>query len=178
MLRVPCIGWKSTYKTKTTCLAIYVCATDVPNLLLHVSALHICNHQGVFTALKVVFSKWSVVCSTVTKLHIYRSFMGSFSCVLIHFSIHVQLFDLPRAVHRNIISIIKPTIFTNVSNSIYFGMTLYMIRTDFTSIIRSSRLYIQQRAFVKQILLCVQSWTPHNGRKDCPKHVECHSKIK
>jgi len=34
-----------------------------------------------------------------------------------------------------------------------FGMTLYMFRTVFPSIIRSSRLYIQQQAFVKQILL-------------------------
>jgi len=66
----------------------------------------------------------------------------------------------------------------------YFGMTLYMFRTVFPSIIRSSRLYIQQQAFVKQILfdkcllLSVQSWTPDDGRKDHPKHVECHSKIK
>jgi len=34
-----------------------------------------------------------------------------------------------------------------------FGMTLYMFRTVFPSIIRSSRLYIQQQAFVKQVLL-------------------------
>jgi len=33
---------------------------------------------------------------------------------------------------------------------IYFGMTHYMFRTVFPSIIRSSRLYIQQQAFVKQ----------------------------
>jgi len=36
---------------------------------------------------------------------------------------------------------------------IYFGMTIYMFRTVFPSIIRSSRLYIQQQAFVKQTLL-------------------------
>ena len=36
---------------------------------------------------------------------------------------------------------------------IYFGMALYMFRTVFPSIIRSSRLYIQQQAYVKQILL-------------------------
>jgi len=36
---------------------------------------------------------------------------------------------------------------------IYFGMTLHMFRTVLTSIIRSSRLYIQQQAYVKQILL-------------------------
>jgi len=34
-----------------------------------------------------------------------------------------------------------------------FGMTLYMFRTVFPSIIRSSRRYIQQQAYVKQILL-------------------------
>ena len=92
-------------------------------------------------------------------------------------------------------------------------MTLYMFRTALPSIIRSSRLYIQQQAYVKQILLSacwrvrdgtgldvlfegylpasrqqylfdiclllyVQSWTPDDGRKDRPKYVDCHSKIK
>jgi len=33
------------------------------------------------------------------------------------------------------------------------GVRLYMFRTVFPSIIRSSRLYILQEAFVKQILL-------------------------
>ena len=63
-----------------------------------------------------------------------------------------------------------------------------MFRTVFPSIIRSPRLYIQQQAFVKQILLLlasgyplvfdvclllyVQSWTPDDGRKDRPKHIE------
>jgi len=56
-----------------------------------------------------------------------------------------------------------------------FGMTLYMFRTVFPSIISSSRLYIQQQAFVKQILLHVQSLTPDDGRKDRPKHAECYS---
>ena len=51
------------------------------------------------------------------------------------------------------ISIVKPTRFTNVSNVFYFGMTLYMFRMVFPFIIRSSILYIQQQAFVKQILL-------------------------
>ena len=36
---------------------------------------------------------------------------------------------------------------------ILFDVTLYMFRTVFPSIIRSSRLYIQQQANVKQILL-------------------------
>ena len=56
-------------------------------------------------------------------------------------------------VHRNIISVVKPTRCTNVSNLFYFGMTLHMFRTVFPSIIRSSRLHIQQKAFVKQTLL-------------------------
>jgi hypothetical protein len=47
----------------------------------------------------------------------------------------------------------KPTRSTNVTNLFCFGMTHYMFRTVFPSIIRSSRLYIQQQAFVKQILL-------------------------
>ena len=40
------------------------------------------------------------------------------------------------------ISIIKPTRCTNVSTLFYFGITLYMFRTVFLSIIRGSRLYI------------------------------------
>jgi len=36
-------------------------------------------------------------------------------------------------------------------------MTLYMFQTVFPSIIRSSRLYIQQQVFVKQILLSAHS---------------------
>ena len=39
--------------------------TDAQNPLLHVSVLYGCHHQGVFTVLKAVLSKWSVVCTTV-----------------------------------------------------------------------------------------------------------------
>ena len=86
--------------------------------------------------------------------------------------------------------IVKPTRCLNVSNLFlfYFGMTLYMFQTVFPSIIRSSKLYIQQQAyplasrqqyqFDKCLLLHVQSSTPDDGRKDRPKHVECHSKMK
>jgi len=59
--------------------------------------------------------------------------------------------------HTNIkllyISIAKPTRCANITNLFYFRMTLYMFRTVFPSVIRSSRLYTQQQAFVKQILL-------------------------
>ena len=48
---------------------------------------------------------------------------------------------------------------TSVPNLFYFGTTLYMFRTVFPSIIRSSRLYIQQQAYVKQILLSVSKQT-------------------
>ena len=41
------------------------------------------------------------------------------------------------------ISVVKPTRCTNFSNLFYFGITLYMFRTVFPSIIRSSRLYVQ-----------------------------------
>jgi len=62
------------------------------------------------------------------------------------------IFDVHGTVHRNIIPIVKPTRCTNVSNLFYFGMTLYMLRTVFLSVISSSILYIQQQAFVKQIM--------------------------
>jgi hypothetical protein len=48
-------------------------------------------------------------------------------------------------VYRNIISIVKLTRCTSVSNLFYFGMILYMFRTVFLSVFRSSRLYIQQQ---------------------------------
>ena len=70
------------------------------------------------------------------------------------------MLDAHRALHRNIIPIVKPTRCTNVVHLFYFGMTLYRFRTVFLSIIRSSRLYIQQQIFVKQILLSA----PDDGR--------------
>ena len=95
------------------------------------------------------------------------------------------------------ISIVKPTRCINVSNLFYFVMTLYLFRTVFPSIIRSSRLYIkqpnkyrclfagwyplasrQQYLFYICLLLYVQSSTPDDERKDRPKLVECDSKIK
>jgi len=60
---------------------------------------------------------------------------------------------------------------------IYFRMTLYTFWTVFASIIRSSRLYVQQYLFDKCLLPYVQSQTPDDGQKDHPKHVECHSEI-
>jgi hypothetical protein len=66
---------------------------------------------------------------------------------------------------------------------IYFDLTLYMFRTTFPSIIRSSGLYIQQQAYVNEVpavctysnrhmsmryLLYVQSFTPDDGRKGRP----------
>ena len=65
------------------------------------------------------------------------------------------IFHVHRGVHRNINSVLRPTRYANVSNLFYFGMTLYMFRTIFPSIIRSSRLYIQQQTHVKKILLAV-----------------------
>ena len=85
---------------------------------------------------------------------------------------------------------------------IYFAMALYMFRTVFPSTMRSSRLHaaagicqtgtadclqavsstdclqaVSSICFGMCLLLYVQSWTPDDGRKDRPKHVECHSKI-
>ena len=101
------------------------------------------------------------------------------------------------------ISTVKPTRCTKVLDLFYFGMTLHMFQTVFLSIVRSSRPHTatgicqtycslpasgyevelplasrQQYLFDICLLLYVQSWTPDDGRKDCLKHVECHSKIK
>jgi hypothetical protein len=95
-------------------------------------------------------------------------------------------------MHR--ISTVKPTRCTIFR---VYSISLYMFRTVFASIIRSPRLYIQRQVYVMQtsgyemehfhlvpagmqssnlydmhLTLYVQSWTPDDGRKDRPKHVE------
>ena len=81
----------------------------------------------------------------------------------------------------------------NISNLFYFGTTLYMFPKVSPSIIRSLRLYIQhhtvqvlwllaskqpQNLYDIYLMLYAQSYTPDDGRRDRPKHVECCSKIK
>jgi len=86
-----------------------------------------------------------------------------------------------------------------------YWISLYMFRTVSPSIIRSPRLYIHHQVYVIQVgwllaswhemekfhlvlanmqpqnlydiylMLCVQSWTPDDGRRDRPKHVEWYS---
>ena len=76
-----------------------------------------------------------------------------------------------------------------------FWISLYMFRTVSPSIIRSPRMYIQLQVYVIQVCwllasaaskqstnlydiylkLYVHSWTPDDGRRDCPKHVEWYS---
>jgi len=81
-------------------------------------------------------------------------------------------------MHRNIIPIVKPARCTNVSN-------LFILEWQSTYFGRSFRpssgvqdcTYSNRYLFDKCLLLYVQSWTPDDGRKDLPKHVECYSKI-
>jgi len=55
------------------------------------------------------------------------------------------------------ISIIKPTRCTNVANLFHFGMTLYMFRTVFPSIIRSSRLHTATGICMTNACCCMYS---------------------
>jgi len=77
--------------------------------------------------------------------YFYRSTVLLFS--------HLRLLVSEFEFGLNVISTVKPTRCTNVSNLFHFGMTLYMFRTVFPPIIRISRRYVQQQAYVKQILL-------------------------
>jgi len=88
--------------------------------------------------------------------------------------------------------IIKPTRCTNFSN--LFLEWNYMFRTVPVAIIRSFSLYTQQwymsYRFADSLwaesgwnefhvpLLCVQWKTPDDGQRNCPKHVDFHSKNK
>jgi len=47
----------------------------------------------------------------------------------------------------------------NISILLYFGITLYMFRTVFPSIIRNLRLYIQHQVYVIQVLWLLASGT-------------------
>ena len=47
-----------------------------------------------------------------------------------------------------------------------------------TTCLTSSPKRILDLQFDKCLLLYVQFWIPDDGRKDRPKHVECHFKIK
>ena len=66
------------------------------------------------------------------------------------FSVHRQEFKTVNTATKQILlsacqlASKQTTRCTNLSNLFYFGMTLYMFRTVFPSIVRSSRLYIQQ----------------------------------
>jgi len=55
-----------------------------------------------------------------------------------------------------------------LSQIIYSCKTLYMLRTVFSSIIRSSRLHIQQQAYVKQLLLAGR---PDHDQQHCYHHA-------
>ena len=128
----------------------------------------------------------SLISTCLTLLHKHVLFELEFS-----YSWHWYLsFSKLRSWRLTLVPTVKPTRCTNVSNLFYFRMTLYMFRTVFPSIISSSRLYVQQPnryccmysllpstqqyLFDKCLLLYAQSWTADDGRKDRPKHVECH----
>ena len=98
--------------------------------------------------------------------------------------------------------ITKPTGCTNFSN-LFLEWNTYMFRTVSLSIIRSPALYTQHQVYVIQVLLTaasgvrmeltsssqhnlydiylvlrVQCQNPDDGERNCPKHVELHSKNK
>jgi len=117
----------------------------------------------------------------------------------------VMVFDVHVTVLQDKFLVIEPTRCTNFSK-FYFGMKLHTFRTVLPSVIRSFPLYTQQwymsymfadslwaGAFASSIcscsqavskpvwhisLLCVQWKTPDDGRRNCPKRVKFHSKIK
>jgi len=129
---VTCIGWKSTYKTNLTCLAIYVQQT-------HQISFYMFRHSMV----AIIRESSLLLKSCFRNGPLYAAQSQNCTYIKVLWVVSPVLFDVHRAVHRNITSIVKPTGRTNVSNLFYFGMTLHMFRKVFPSIIRSSRLYIQ-----------------------------------
>ena len=87
-------------------------------------------------------------------------------------------------VTLHIICIVKPKRCTNVSNLFYFwndtlhvsdGLSVHHqeFKTVHTATDTAVCLLPSRQQY---LLLYVQSWTPDDGRRDRPKHVECHSK--
>ena len=111
-------------------------------------------------------------------------------------SVSIGLYGLTQTMKTNFqISIVKPTRCTIFR---VYWILLYVFRKVFPSIIRRPTLYIQRQVYVIQVrwlhasglmpasmqstnlydihlMLYVQSWTPDDGRKDLPKHVEWYS---
>jgi len=56
-------------------------------------------------------------------------------------------------------------------------MKLYMFQTVPLLIIRGFILYTQQWYTSYRLAVCTVKKTPDDGQKNCPKHVEFHSKI-
>jgi len=67
----------------------------------------------------------------------------------------------------------------HVSDGLSVHHQTFKIVHTATGICRTdTAVYRQQNLFDKFLFLYVLSLTPDHGRKDRPKHVECHSKIK
>jgi len=84
-----------------------------------------------------------------------------------------------------ILSIVKPTRCTSVSNLFVlewhptcFGRSFRLSSEDQDCKYSNGHLSDSIICMTNTCLLYVQSWTPDDGRKDRPKHVGCHSKIK
>jgi hypothetical protein len=79
-------------------------------------------------------------------------------------------------VDRNIsIPIVSPTRYSNFYNLFYFWDNALHV-SDGPSVCWLARR--QKYLFDIHLLLYVQSWTPDDGRKDRPKHVERYPKNK
>ena len=101
----------------------------------------------------------------------------------------IKTFDVHVTVHRDKFRIIKPTRCTKFSN-LFWNETLHV--SDSSSVhhqeyftVHTAMAYVRpvrgQRAIRKHVwstpLLCVRWKTPDDEQRNCPKHVEFHSKI-
>jgi hypothetical protein len=108
----------------------------------------------------------------------------------VSWDIHTDTFGVHLASHRYVIPIVNPTRCTSVSNwfilewhSTCFGRSFrpssgvqHCVYTN-THLSNQILLSASKQRAVSVWLLYIQSWTADDGRKDRPKHVQCHSKI-
>ena len=98
-----------------------------------------------------------------------------------------------RSINSCLILIIKPTRCTNFSN-VFWNRSLHVSDSSSVHHQESSTVHTeisiyhtgfadcvlarsQRNLYEIYLLLCVQCWTPDDGQRDCPKHVEIYSKI-
>jgi hypothetical protein len=153
--------------------------------------------ESLYTSYLHMNSTWN---KNVTQ-HTQRNNSGMASTVCLNILLTFLTFMWQTVQHRDKLLTIKPTRCTNFSNLFFewnstcfgqflrpssgvfhcthsHGMRHTGLRTGWNCISSWSCLQAVRKPVGRIPLLCVQWKTPDDGQRNCPKHVEFHSKIR